>query len=103
MRSLKIVALAGAAVMAGSALAQTTNQSRPQPRRGPAETSLVGIALFDTGAKVVARFGSPDDIQGLTIGGGAAPGGGGPGGPPGFGPPGGGGGAPGAPQPGAGE
>ncbi len=57
-----------------SAIAQ--NPSAPQPRRGSAENSLVGIALYDPGTRVIARFGNPDDIQGLSTGaGGAAPGG----------------------------
>lgn len=82
-------------------------QSTPQPRTGSAETKLVGVSLFDTGASVVAKYGSPDDIQALTIGGagggGGGPAGGGAGGPagrggPAGGPPGGAGpGAPGAP------
>ena len=59
----------------------------PQARRGSAENALIGIALYDTGAKVISRFGSPDEI--LAVGGsggggtggaggagGAAPGGG---------------------------
>jgi len=43
-----------------------------------AETSLVGIRLFDTGVRVVSVYGTPDDIQPVNIGGGAV--GGGPGG-----------------------
>jgi len=51
------------------------------------ETRLVGISLYDTGLTVIQKFGSPDQIQGLSIGGsstigaaGGAPTGGGPGG-----------------------
>lgn len=43
-------------------------QSTPQARRGSAETGLIGIALYDTGTKVVSRFGSPDEILALEIG-----------------------------------
>lgn len=50
-------------------------QSRPLPRSGSAENSLVGIALYDTGIKVVQRFGSPDQIQGLNVGTGGGGGG----------------------------
>jgi len=34
-----------------------------------AESSLIGIALYDTGIRVVSKFGAPDEIQALTIGG----------------------------------
>ena len=75
--------VAGFAVLAGTLSAQSTEQrSRPQPRTGPAERSLLGISLFDPGTKVIARYGNPDDIQALNIGGGggAAPAAGGGGG-----------------------
>lgn len=52
-------------------------QSTPQARRGSAENALVGIGLYDTGAKVVTRFGSPTEIQALNAGGGGAGGAGG--------------------------
>lgn len=68
------------AVMAlGSAMVIAQNQT-PQARRGTAENRLVGISLYDTGAKLVSTYGSPDEIQALTPGGGAAAGGGGGGG-----------------------
>ncbi|MBL8039959.1 MAG: hypothetical protein JNM04_01300 [Chthonomonas sp.] len=41
----------------------------PVVRSGP-ETTLVGIALYDSGVKIVKKFGSPDEIQPLSIGGG---------------------------------
>jgi hypothetical protein len=63
-----------------------------------AETGLVGIKLFDTGSRLVAVYGSPDEIQAVTLGGsGGGPGGGAAGGPGGRGLPGGGG-PPGAPS-----
>jgi hypothetical protein len=69
MTTTRTLALAaGTAVLFGSAIAQQA--SSPQPFTGRAETGLVGIALFDPGSKVIARFGSPDDIQALSIGGG---------------------------------
>ncbi|MEZ0326233.1 MAG: hypothetical protein ACAH95_10025 [Fimbriimonas sp.] len=50
-----------------------------------AERGLLGINLFDSGVTVVTKFGNPDDIQAVNIGGmaggGGTPGGGGPGGP----------------------
>ncbi|MFN3963052.1 MAG: hypothetical protein ACK4NQ_08760 [Fimbriimonadaceae bacterium] len=58
--------------MAVTALAQ----SGPQARRGTAESSLVGVALYDTALRVVNLYGSPDEIQGLTIGQGNGAGGG---------------------------
>lgn len=46
-----------------------------------AETGLVGIKLYDTGLRLVSIYGSPDDIQAVSFGGGAVgPGGGGAGG-----------------------
>lgn len=42
-----------------------------------AETSLVGIHLFDSGVRVVQMYGTPDDIQPVDVGGGAIGGGGG--------------------------
>lgn len=45
-----------------------------------AETSLVGIHLMDSGVRVVNLYGTPDDIEGISVGGGAIGGGaGGPG------------------------
>lgn len=73
--------LAAAAVVAVGAQAGT--QSPPK-----AESSLVGIALYDTGVDVVKRFGSPTEIEAIVIGeagGGAGAGGAGGGG--GFAPP----------------
>jgi len=56
-----------------------------------AETSLGGIKLFDSGTRVVAMFGSPDEIDAVTLGGSTAgPGGGAAGGAGGRGMPGGG-------------
>lgn len=52
----------------------------PQARRGSAENALIGIALYDTGAKVISRFGSPDEILAVSPGG-TAGGTGGSGGP----------------------
>lgn len=101
--------VAGFAVLAGTLSAQSTEQrSRPQPRTGPAERSLLGISLFDPGTMVIARYGNPDDIQALNVGGGGgagpAAGGGGTGGPGAAAPPlrGGRGGAPGGGGGGAG-
>jgi hypothetical protein len=60
-----------------------------------AESGLIGIKLFDSGVTVVKKFGNPDDIQAVNIGGGGsaggpgAMGGGAPGGPMGPGAPGG--------------
>lgn len=59
----------------------------------PAERSLVGINLYDTGARLVKVYGTPHSIEGIGIGsvttagaagsgGRGAPGGGAPGGPP---------------------
>lgn len=74
--------MAAGAVLAGAINAQSTPvRTSPQPRKGSAETSLIGISLFDTGLKVVSKYGSPDEILGLSVGsgsgGGDATGGGG--------------------------
>ncbi|MBV6457633.1 MAG: hypothetical protein HONBIEJF_00749 [Fimbriimonadaceae bacterium] len=58
--------------------------------RTRAETGLIGVKLFQSGSSLVARFGNPQQIQAVTIGGaGLGPSGGGGGGAPGFGRPGG--------------
>ena len=99
MNLKKPIALVALVAVYGVNVAPVDAQDRstPQPRTGSAETKLVGVSLFDTGASIVAKFGSPDDIQALNVGGGGAAGGGAPGGrggapggPPGAGGPGGG-------------
>ncbi|HSI72217.1 MAG TPA: hypothetical protein VK934_03500 [Fimbriimonas sp.] len=69
-----ITTIALVSVMAGSANA--------------AESGLLGIKLFDNGVTVVSKYGNPDDIQAVNVGGGGGGGGGamggrggGPGGP----------------------
>ncbi|MBS1724185.1 MAG: hypothetical protein JSS66_14675 [Armatimonadetes bacterium] len=57
----------------GGAIAQ--NRSTPQQHKGAAETTLVGIALFDPGTKVIAKYGNPAEIQPLSIGGSGGAGG----------------------------
>lgn len=69
------------AAIAGSASAQ---------KASGAENGLIGVKLYDSGAKVVALYGSPDEIQAVSIGGGNTSAGSGFGG-PGFGGAGGGG------------
>lgn len=86
--------MAVGAVLAGAINAQSSAaRTTPQPRKGSAETSLIGISLFDTGLKVVSKYGSPDEILGLSIGSGSgggdtSGGGGGPAAPGGGGTPG---------------
>lgn len=87
----------GLIALAAVALAAPAfGQSTPQNRSGSAESSLIGISLYDTAVRVVSRFGSPDEIQALTVGGatagGQGAGGGGRSGPGGAGGGGGGGG-----------
>lgn len=96
-RQIALLTMAAAVLAVAPAV---EGQSRPLPRSGSAENSLVGIALYDTGIKVVQRFGSPDQIQGLNVGtgGGAEGGGGREGGAPGRGAPAGGGQGAAAPQ-----
>lgn len=70
------LAIAATLSIAPAALAQ---------KKGGAETSLVGIKLYDTGLRVVSIYGTPDAVQSVGGGGGAiGPGGGGPGGPGGL-------------------
>ncbi len=68
-RSLKafaLIALLG--VFATGALAQ--KRPAPPERTGKSEVGLLGIKLFDSGSKVIAKYGNPDDIQPLAMGGG---------------------------------
>lgn len=76
-RQIALLTMAAAVLAVAPAV---EGQSRPLPRSGSAENSLVGIALYDTGIKVVQRFGSPDQIQGLNVGTGGGDAGGGRGG-----------------------
>ncbi|MBN8691406.1 MAG: hypothetical protein J0L72_11575 [Armatimonadetes bacterium] len=65
----------GAMLMVG-ALATQAQSNRPAPRSTTAETGLVGIKLYDSGARVINMYGSPDEITGITKGGSGAVGGG---------------------------
>lgn len=49
------------------AVAQT--RTTPPAHKGAAETTLIGISLFDSGQKLITKFGAPDEIQPLSIGG----------------------------------
>lgn len=63
--------------------AQDAQERRGTPQdRGnrDAETKLVGINILDTGLKVINSYGSPDEVQPLSVGGGGVGPGGGPGG-----------------------
>lgn len=71
--SVAAVALGGIAI----SIAQST---APQAHSGSAERGLIGVALYDTGAKIVGMYGSPDQVLALSIGGGGATGGAGGGG-----------------------
>lgn len=71
----------GALVVSG-ALMVNAQTARPVARTTSAESGLVGIKLYDSGARVIQVYGSPDDILALTSGaaggaGGGAGGGGG--------------------------
>lgn len=81
-------ALALVVVAPAPVSAQQTRPATPVPYRGPAENSLIGISLFDSGLKLLSRWGSPEQIIPLAVsgisgggGGGAAPAPGGRGGP----------------------
>jgi hypothetical protein len=67
----KTLRFALSAVCALSLVSTVAAQARPAPaqaRTGAAETRLIGIALFDSGLKLISRFGSPDDIQPIGVG-----------------------------------
>lgn len=64
--------IAVAAVL-GSALAFAQNRSTPPTHKGSAETTLIGISLYDSGTKVIAKYGSPQEIMGLSLGAGGGP------------------------------
>lgn len=87
------------AVCAAMVLSASAPAQKKVTKPSNAETSLVGIKLMDSGTKVVSVYGSPDQIEAVSMnggvagpGGGAAGGAGGRGLPGGGGPPGGGGG-----------
>lgn len=62
MRLTKFALAAGlVAIGATGALAQSLK----------GESGLVGVKLYDTGVRLVSIYGSPDDIQAVTLGGGA--------------------------------
>lgn len=71
---VSFVACTGLVLLAGA----QQDRNEPQEREGkPAETKLVGVTILDAGLTLLERFGSPDEIQPLTIGGGGVgPGGG---------------------------
>jgi len=76
------------AMMALGMTGLVIGQNAPQARKGTAESRLISVALYDTGAKVISIYGSPDEIQALNVGTAGATGGGGGGergGPPGGG------------------
>ena len=57
------------AVCSGLAILAVAQESQPQDRPSkPAETKLVGVNILDTGMSILSRFGSPDQIQALTVG-----------------------------------
>jgi hypothetical protein len=85
--SYKFLAIASVAALALVVVGQQRSTPQERPNK-PAETTLVGVSILDPGLKLINMYGSPDDIQPLTIGGGGV----GPGG--GFGGAGGGAGAP---------
>lgn len=79
-----LTALAAAALISSAGA-----QSKPKAKPAPGERGLIGIRLFDSGVRVLNLFGSPDEIQAISVNGAVGGSGGG----------GGGGGAVGAPGP----
>lgn len=90
--------LVGMLLISGSAIAQSKKKKtgvRPRSYYSTgkfgrtSEVSLVGISLYSSGQSVIAKYGSPNQIEAVTIGGsgaagGGASGGGAPGGAPGM-------------------
>lgn len=68
--SLKAAWKAALAIAAATAVVVPAFAQGTAPRTGSAETRLVNINLFDTGLTVVNRYGSPDAIEPISIGGG---------------------------------
>lgn len=89
---IRMISAALAAVMVVGAV---QGLQQPPTVAGPKENGLAGIKLYDTGVTLINRFGNPDSIQAVGIGGAGMAGGGGAG-PGAGGPPGGFGGPPGA-------
>jgi hypothetical protein len=98
---MKWIPAALSLILITSTTLPVNSQSATRKKYGRiAEVSLAGISLYDSGRTVIKKYGSPDLIEGLSIGSGGGNGGGG--GPAGGGSapqgrnPGGGGGSPGA-------
>ena len=62
------------------ALVVTTGLTGVANAATKAETGLLGVKLYDSGLLVLKKFGSPDEIQAVNLGGGGTFGGGNPGG-----------------------
>ncbi|MCH8980223.1 MAG: hypothetical protein IH945_13435 [Armatimonadetes bacterium] len=66
---MKVLALAACV---GTVILADAQRSTPQERGDRvAETSLIGVNILDPGMSLIERFGSPDNIEPLSIGGGA--------------------------------
>lgn len=77
---LGIVPQADAQTKKSSSKRRTKVARKAPVSRSGAETTLVGISLYDSGVKIVKKYGSPDEIQPLSIGSGDSGGSGGSGG-----------------------
>lgn len=73
MKNLKVVALS--VVLLSSGMVNVDAQTRVKKIGRVAEVSLVGISLYSPGLRVINKYGSPDEIQAITIGTGSASGG----------------------------
>ncbi|MBX3097747.1 MAG: hypothetical protein KF812_12895, partial [Fimbriimonadaceae bacterium] len=69
-KSLNVGMKIGTVLLAGVVLSGFASaQSTPQPRRGTAESSLVGVTLYDVALVVINKYGSPNEIQAINFGG----------------------------------
>jgi hypothetical protein len=80
--SVKSICIAVSVLSLAMAVTAQTRKPAPRPaptssyKPNPAERSLVGINLYDTGTRLVKVYGTPHSIEAIGIGGGGAGGGG---------------------------
>ncbi len=63
----RFVALLTASALLASTFGVSAQQKKPDPRKGRAESRLLGIPLYTKGVILIQKFGSPDEIQPLSL------------------------------------
>lgn len=78
-RVLSFIAVSAVLSTSVGVVAQNSSAAANK-RKASAETGLIGVKLYDSGTRLINLFGSPNEIQAVTLGGGSSIGGGGGGG-----------------------